>query len=280
LLNPLSEVIGFSARVKTSVTASERVFNVLDETPAVTDAPDAIDLRLSSKHIVFKNVHFGYAPGANVISGFSARIEPGELVAFVGASGSGKSSLLNLLPRFFDPTVGRIALGHHDLRRLTLSSLRRHIVIVSQDNTLMAGTIAENILYGNPSAGAEKLKNAAELAGATSFIRALPEGFNTQVAEGGKNFSGGQRQRIAIARALATEAPILIFDEPTSALDEKSEALVMETIQNLRGKRTIILVTHRLQTASECDTVYLLENGRLSARQNRRSEARMVVSST
>jgi len=264
LLNPLSEVIGFSARVKTSITASERVFTVLDEVPAVSDAPDAIELKVKPRPLVLKNVSFGYEPGSVIVKGISARIEPGEMVAFIGASGSGKSTLLNLLPRFFDPTSGEITLGRRDLRRISLSSLRRHIVIVSQENALVAGTIGENIGYGNKFAGLDKIKHAAELAGAASFIDVLSDGYETKVTEGGKNFSGGQRQRIAIARALVTDAPILIFDEPTSALDAESEALVMDTINSLKGKRTVILVTHRLDTATECDSVYHLEKGRIT----------------
>jgi len=261
LLNPLSEVIGFSARVKTSVAASERVFAVLDKPPSVIDAPGAINLAVMPRPIEMRGVSFGYTLQQPLLKNVNLCIEPGEMVAFVGASGSGKSSLINLLPRFYDPSGGAIKLGGHDLRQVSLASLRGHVVVVSQDNGLLAGSIAENISYGVLAASDIQIRRAAVLAGAARFIEALPEGYDTQITEGGKNLSGGQRQRLAIARALLTSAPILIFDEPTSALDVESEAQVLATLHNLKRERTIILITHRPESAAACDKVFRVANG-------------------
>jgi ATP-binding cassette subfamily B protein len=261
MLNPLSEVIGFSARVKTSIAASERIFAVLDREPVVQDERGAINLAVKPRLIEMRGVSFGYTPQQPILDRVNIRIEPGEMAAFIGASGSGKSTLINLLPRFYDPDAGTIKLGGHDIRSLTLASLRKHIVVVSQDNGLLAGSIAENIAYGVCSANDVEVKRAAERAGAARFIEALPEGYDTQITEGGKNLSGGQRQRLAIARALLTSAPILVFDEPTSALDEESEAEVLQTLCALKGERTIILITHRPECAAACDRIYRVENG-------------------
>jgi subfamily B ATP-binding cassette protein MsbA len=263
LLNPLSEVAGFSARVKTSVAACERVFRVLDRKPEIADAPDALDLPVKPRTLHIHNLTFGYDPARTVIQNVHARIRPGEMVAFIGPSGAGKSTLLNLIPRFYDPSAGGIYLDGRDLRRLKLSSVRQHIVIVSQDYGLLAGTVAENLRYGNLAATDRQMLQAAELAGAAEFIETLPEKYETRINEGGKNLSGGQRQRLAIARALLSEAPILIFDEPTSALDPQTEQHVALTLANLKGKRTIIIVTHRLASVDACDQIYVFQSGRI-----------------
>lgn len=263
MLNPLSEVSGFTARVKTSVAASERVFTVLDQRPAVAESPEALGLPVKPRALHIHDVSFAYQPGSAVIENVSAHVAPGEMVAFIGASGAGKSTLLNLLPRFYDPSSGNITLGGHDLRKLTLSSLRQHVLIVSQENWLLAGTIDENIRYGNLDAGAPEVRRAAEMAGLDEFIEALPDGYQTTVLEGGKNLSGGQRQRLAIARALMTASPILVFDEPTSGLDVRTEQQIVNTLVGLKHKRTVILVTHKLSNVQHCDRIYVFHDGRI-----------------
>lgn len=197
------------------------------------------------------------------MTGVNAAIRPGEMVAFVGASGVGKTSLLNLLPRFYDPTLGKLMLDGIDVRDVKLKDLRRHIALVLQDSVLLPASVAENIAYGRPSATAAEISRAAKLAGADAFIEQLAEGYAAPVLEGGKNLSGGQRQRIAIARALLTEAPILIFDEPTSALDPEHEKRITQTLRDLKGKRTIIVVSHRLTTVVDCDRIFVLHAGRI-----------------
>ncbi|HEY3321841.1 MAG TPA: ABC transporter ATP-binding protein [Planctomycetota bacterium] len=263
MVNPLAEVTGFSARVKTSIAASERVFSVLDRKVDIADAPGATSLSVRPRGLRFRKVSFGYDPRKLILSNVSALVGPGEMVAFIGASGAGKSTLLNLIPRFYDPTAGQVTLDGRDLRGIQLSSLRRHIVLVSQDNGLLAGTILENICYGNLLASEKQAQRAAEMSGAAEFIEQLPDKYQTVIAECGKNLSGGQRQRLAIARALLTAAPILIFDEPTSALDGATEQHISQTLANLKRKRTIILVTHRLASIYECDRIYVLHEGRI-----------------
>ncbi|MGE5610612.1 MAG: ABC transporter ATP-binding protein, partial [Bacillota bacterium] len=179
----------------------------------------------------------------------------------VGPSGAGKSTLLNLLPRFYDPTSGSMTLDGQDLRELRLRNVRGHIALVPQDSPVIAGTVAENIAFGRAGASEEQIRKAAELAGAARFIEQLPQGYATEISEAGQNLSGGQRQRLAIARALLTEAPILVLDEPTSGLDSRHERLVLDTLYRLKGSRTIILVTHNLRAVVPCDCIFVLEGG-------------------
>jgi subfamily B ATP-binding cassette protein MsbA len=193
----------------------------------------------------------------------SVCIEPGEIVAFVGASGAGKSTLLNLLPRFYDPSEGSIQLDGIDTRDIKIADLRRHIALVLQESVILPTTIAQNIAYGRPAATFDQIRDAAVLAGAAEFVEKLPNGYDQQISEGGQNLSGGQRQRISIARALLTEAPILILDEPTSALDPLHETHITQTLYRLRGTRTIILVSHRLSTVAACDRIFVLDGGQL-----------------
>jgi len=190
------------------------------------------------------------------------------MVAFVGSSGVGKTTLLSLLPRFYDPTDGSITLDGIDLRNIRLADLRKHIALVLQENLVLPTTIAENIAYGRPNATAAQISHAAQLAGALDFIHKLPQAFNTEVAEGGANLSGGQRQRLGIARALLTESPILILDEPTSALDPNTEQLITQTLHHLRtpagGGKTLILVSHRLSTVLQADQIFLMHEGQIT----------------
>ena len=184
------------------------------------------------------------------------------MAAFVGSSGVGKSSLLNLLPRFYDPTDGTILLDQYDLRRSSCDHCS-HIALVLQENAILAASVKDNIAYGRPDASMDDIRRAAEESGAADFIESLPQKYDTILDEGGQNLSGGQRQRISIARALATEAPILVLDEPTSALDAHNELMITQTLTTLKGKRTIILVSHRLSTTFDCDRIYVMDAGRI-----------------
>jgi subfamily B ATP-binding cassette protein MsbA len=185
------------------------------------------------------------------------------MVAFVGSSGVGKTTLLNLLPRFYDPTGGSLELDGHDLRNIKVRDLRQHIALVLQEGLILPTSIAENIAYGRPDATPQQIQAAARLAGADVFIEKLAQKYETEVTENGQNFSGGQRQRIAIARALLTEAPIMVLDEPTSALDPQHEQMITQTLRTLKRQRTIILVSHRLSTVADCDQIFVMDNGQI-----------------
>jgi subfamily B ATP-binding cassette protein MsbA len=213
--------------------------------------------------LVIDRVGFRFDPGQTVLHDVSARIRPGELVAFVGPSGTGKSTLLNLLMRFYDPSAGAVRLDDIDLRDMRISDLRRHMALVGQDTPILPLTVAENVAYSRPGATRDEIVNAARMADAVEFIAGLPMGYDTLLSEGGQNLSGGQRQRIAIARALLSRAPVLILDEPTSALDPDHEARLVSTLLNLKGHRTIVLVTHRLLSAVHSDRIFVMEGGRI-----------------
>jgi subfamily B ATP-binding cassette protein MsbA len=201
-----------------------------------------------------------------VLRDVSLTIEPGEMVAFVGASGVGKSTLLNLVPRFYDPTDGAIRFDGIDARDVKIADLRRHVALVLQESVILPTTIAENIAYGRQHATMQQVRAVAEMAGAAEFIEQLPQGYNTQISEGGQNLSGGQRQRISIARALLTEAPFVILDEPTSALDPLHERHITEALRRLKRQRTVILVSHRLSTVVDCDRIFVMDGGAVAER--------------
>lgn len=262
LWEPLKWLTEFVAKVQFHVAASRRVFHVLDTPTTIAEAPDAVSLPLRARTLTLDEVAFGYRPGQRILDGVSARIEPGQMVAFVGPSGTGKSTLLNLMLRFYDPSEGALRLDDHDFRRLCISDLRRHMALVGQESVMLPVSVAENIGYGRPDATADEIREAAEMAGA-GFVEDLPEGYDTVLTEGGQNLSGGQRQRIAIARALLTEAPFLILDEPTSALDPHHEQRLVATLRRLKGVRTIVLVTHRLESVVDCDCIFVMEGGRI-----------------
>ena len=201
-----------------------------------------------------------------MLNGVNCVVRPGEVVAFVGPSGAGKSTLLQLIPRFADPNGGAVWLDGTDLRSLRRDDVRRHMAMVLQDALVLPATIRENISYGRPDATMNEIRQAARMAGADSFITELPDGYDTVLAEGGQNLSGGQRQRLAIARALLSDAPILVMDEPTAALDRESEQSVMDSIVAQRGHRSVILVTHSLSAAARCDRVFVMQAGRIVER--------------
>jgi ATP-binding cassette subfamily B protein len=266
LWDPLKWLTEFVAKVQFHVAASRRVFEVIDTPSSVAEAADAARLPLQPRALVLDRVGFGYREGQRVLREVSATIRPGEMAAFVGPSGTGKSTLLNLMLRFYDPTEGALRLDEADFRGVRIADLRRHMALVGQDTVMLPASIAENIAYGRPGATHDQILESARMAGAAEFIAEQPNGYDTVLAEGGQNLSGGQRQRIAIARALLTEAPFLILDEPTSALDPAHEQHLVATLSALKGRRTIVLVTHRLESVVDCDQILVMEGGTIAER--------------
>jgi ABC-type multidrug transport system fused ATPase/permease subunit len=252
-----------TAAIQSGAAGAQRVFEVLDRDPVIQDLPGAKPLARKSRELRLDNVTFGYDKSHPVLKHVSATIPAGEMVAFVGPSGVGKSTLLNLLPRFYDPGEGAVRLDGINLREAKLRDVRQHVALVLQDSVILPTTIAENIAYGRPGATDHEIREAARLARCAEFIEHLPKGYDTIVAEGGANLSGGQRQRISIARALLTRAPIIILDEPTSALDPHHEQLVTESLESLKGMRTLIIVSHRLSTVRKCDQIFVMSAGRV-----------------
>jgi len=266
LYGPLKNLSGSGAQLAGAVAGVRRVFEVLDRDAIIKDAPDAIALPLQPRTLVLDHVVFEYRNGEHVLDDVSAAIAPGQMVAFVGPSGVGKTTLLNLLPRFYDPVGGAMKLDSYDVRKIKLKSLRQHIALVLQDSVILPTSVRENIAYGRPDATDAQIRHAAEIAGAAVFIDKLPNKYQEMIDEAGQNLSGGQKQRISIARALVTESPIIIMDEPTSALDPDHEAKIVDTLKTLKGQRTIILVSHRLSTVSECDQIFVMDAGKIIER--------------
>ena len=241
----------------------KRVFQLLDIRPTIVNAKDAAVLPAIRGAVEFQNLSFAYEE-ENVLSEVNLAVKPGEAIALVGRTGAGKSTLVNLLPRFYDPTAGKVTIDGHDLKQVTLESLRRQIAIVPQEIALFQGTIKENIGYGKPEATEEEIFEAAKKANAHSFITALPGGYETEVGERGAKLSGGERQRIAIARAVLRDPKILILDEATSSLDAETEVLIREALEKLMKGRTTFIIAHRLYTVEEVDRVVVLEKGRIA----------------
>ncbi len=254
---------GLYTQLQEALGATRRIFEILDLEPEVQDHPGAADLPPVEGRITFEDVSFTYDERADVLEGVSLEVRPGEVLALVGPSGAGKSTLVNLIPRFYDPTSGRILVDGHDLRDVTQRSLRRQIAIVPQETLLFAGTIRENILYGRLDATEAEMIEAARAANAHDFIVALRDGYDTRVGERGLKLSGGQRQRIAIARAILKDPRILLLDEATSSLDSESEGLVQEALERLMQGRTTVIIAHRLSTVQIADRVAVLDQGRL-----------------
>ncbi len=240
-----------------------RIFDVIDETPDIVDAPNAKVLEHSKGHVTLNDVWFAYEDGTEALSEVSIEAKPGEMIALVGESGGGKSTIVNLIPRLYDVREGSISIDGVDIRNITMESLRRQMAMVSQDVTLFNDTVANNIRFGNLDASLEDIQKAADAAAAYGFIKDLPNGFETVIGEDGDNLSGGQKQRIAIARAILRDAPILLLDEATSALDAESEVKVQEAVEALGKGRTQIVIAHRLSTVQKADRIYVLEKGRV-----------------
>lgn len=264
---PLRRLIN-SSTVLTQASASlERVMELLDEPYDIVDQPGAKPLNNPTGDIEFDQVWFKYGDeNEYVLKDINLRINPGQTVAFVGMSGGGKSSLISLIPRFYDISEGNLRMDGHDIRGLTQESLRRTVGMVLQDNFLFSGSVRENILFGNPAAGEAEIVSAAQAANAHDFIMQLPDGYETEVGERGVKLSGGQKQRVAIARVFLKDPKVLILDEATSALDLESEHLIQQALQSLSSERTTLIVAHRLSTITHADQIVVLENGEITER--------------
>jgi ATP-binding cassette subfamily B protein len=261
LYAPLQAIMYTGATLQSGAASAKRVLEIMQIEPEVVDRPQAQPLRHVSGALVFEGVDFEYDAGRPVLRDISFEIEAGQTVALVGHTGAGKSTLASLVPRFFDPSRGRILIDGHDLRDVTLATLRRHIAIVPQDSFLFPITIAENIAHGNQGATPPEIENAARVANAHDFISRLPNGYDTRVGERGAALSGGERQRVSIARALLKDARILVLDEPTSSLDVGAEALVLYALRKLMISRTTLIISHRLKMVRNADLILFLKSG-------------------
>ncbi|MCC5602775.1 ABC transporter ATP-binding protein [Nostoc favosum] len=263
LIDPIGHTTNNYNEFKQGEASVDRVFELMAIQPTVIEKVNAIALPPVKGKVEYRHISFAYKPGEPVLKDISLLVSPGEAIALVGASGAGKTTFVNLLPRFYDPEVGEILIDGVDIRDVKLHSLRRQIGIVPQETIMFSGTIAQNIAFGQDVFDMEAVKEAAKIANADQFISQLPEGYQTWVGERGVNLSGGQRQRIAIARAVLLNPQILILDEATSALDSESEALVQEALERLMEKRTVFIIAHRLSTVRRCDRILVLEQGQI-----------------
>jgi ATP-binding cassette subfamily B protein len=266
LQSQLQGCTGIYTKLQEARASVDRVTEVLDVAGEVREDRRALDVGVVRGHVSFEGVTFGYEPGRPVLRGVSLEASPGRKLAIVGATGAGKSTLVSLVPRFFDPDQGRVLLDGHDLRGLRLSTVRGAVALVLQESFLFPFSIAENIAYGRPDANRAEVVAAARAANAHQFIERLPDGYDTVVGERGATLSGGERQRIAIARALLKDAPILILDEPTSALDAQTEASLLTALDRLMAGRTTLIIAHRLSTIRTADEIVVLEHGRITER--------------
>jgi subfamily B ATP-binding cassette protein MsbA len=266
LYEPIKRLTNIHNIFQQGIGAALRVFKYLDTQPGVIDRPSAVRLSRFEKGVHFESVRFSYpaAPDRIVLDDITLDVKAGEVVALVGPSGAGKTTLVNLVPRFYDVRAGSIQIDGKDVRDIRLTSLRESISIVAQETFLFNDTVFDNIAYGRPDAREEEVLAAARTALADEFIRQLPEGYGTLIGERGIRLSGGQRQRLAIARALLKDAPILILDEATSHLDTESERLVQQALTALMKRRTVLVIAHRLSTIRQANKIVVLEGGRIA----------------
>jgi ATP-binding cassette subfamily B protein len=265
LYSPVRGMSRLVNRIHAASAAAERIVELLDERPSVVESSRAVELGRAQGRLELDHVTFRY-PNAerNAVSGVSLAVEPGEVLALVGPSGAGKSTLAKLLLRFYDPHFGRILLDGHDLRDLSLGSVRENVALLLQETLVFDGTIYENIAYGRRGATRQQVKSAAIAADAHEFISALPDGYETEIGQKGRRLSGGQRQRIAIARAMIRDAPVLLLDEPTTGVDAESGSRIMGPLRRLMGGRTTIVISHNLVTVRDADCIAVLESGRVT----------------
>jgi len=263
MMDPLRKLSKVNVALQTGAASAERVFSILDTLPTIVDKADAVKIDSFKEKIRFKNVSFRYESDDKILKDISFKIEKGSIVALVGSSGAGKSTLADLIPRFYDVNNGGITIDGHDVRDLSLNSLRRLMGVVTQETILFNDTVRANIAYGQKNVNDEQVILAAKAANALEFINDLSEGFDTVIGEKGVKLSGGQRQRLAIARAIMKNPPILILDEATSALDTESERLVQKALETLMANRTVLVIAHRLSTVTNADKIILLDKGEI-----------------
>jgi len=262
MYQPLKKISRLNNAVQRGMAALDRIYEILERQSNIVEAASPADIPSGSHRIAFKNVDFKYDRNP-VLENINFEVQAGEIIALVGMSGGGKTSLVNLIPRFYDPTEGLVLIDEVDIRQIPIARLRSQIAIVTQEPILFNDTVRNNIAYGTPEASDQQIADAAEAAYADGFIRSFPDGFNTSIGELGGRLSGGQRQRLCIARALLKDAPILILDEATSSLDSESETLVQKALGNLMQGRTTFVIAHRLSTIGNADRIIVLVNGRI-----------------
>jgi ATP-binding cassette subfamily B protein len=266
LIMPLRMLGMWIGQAQRATASGERIFQVLDEPEEVTDRPEAVELPAGPGHVRFEAVSFGYDPERLVLEEIDLEIAPGRTVALIGHTGSGKTTVAALVPRFYDATEGRITIDGHDVRDVTLASLRAEIGVVAQDPFLFSTTVRENIAFGASWAEDEDVERAARLAQAHEFIAELPQGYETVIGERGITLSGGQRQRVAIARALIVDPRVLILDDATASVDATTEALIRNGLREAMEGRTTLIIAHRLSTIALADELVVLDSGRIAAR--------------
>ena len=260
----VANISNIANSIQESLTGARRVFEVLDAPVEIANAPDPVRLPRARGAVAFEHVTFSYDPGDIVLQDVSFSVEPGQCVAILGATGAGKSTLMSLIPRFYDPVKGRVLIDGIDARTLALDDLRRNVGIVFQENFLFSNTIAANIAFGHPAATREQIERAARVAAAHEFIMAFPKGYDHVLTESGANLSGGQRQRITIARAVLLEPAILLLDDPTAAIDPETEGEILDAMSSAMRGRTTFVVAHRLSTLRRADLIVVLDRGRIA----------------
>jgi ABC-type multidrug transport system fused ATPase/permease subunit len=263
IYDPINRLTEVDNIFQEAIAAGERIFELLDETVEVKDAPDAIGLPVIRGEMVFDQVHFKYGSGDPVLHDISFTMAPGEVVALVGPSGAGKTSIANLICRFYDPVKGRVSVDGYDLRNIKMTSLRRQVAVVLQDSFLFNNTVAQNLHYGKPDATEDELIAAARAANAHDFIMQLPDGYGTEIGERGVRLSGGQKQRLALARAILADPRILILDEATSSVDAEAEYLIQQALERVLKGRSALVIAHRLSTVRNADKIIALDRGRI-----------------
>ena len=264
IYDPINRLTEVDNIFQEAIAAGERIFELLDEVTEVKDAPNAIDLPAIQGELIFDQVHFRYGEGDQVLHAINFTMAPGEMVALVGPSGAGKTSIANLICRFYDPFKGHVSVDSYNLRNIKLSSLRRQVAVVLQDSFLFNNTIAENLYYGKPDATEDELIAAARAANAHEFIMQLPDGYDTEIGERGVRLSGGQKQRLALARAILADPRILILDEATSSVDAEAEYLIQQALERVLKGRTALVIAHRLSTIRNADKIIVLDRGRIA----------------